>query len=229
MTLLSIVRERAREKPEQRIFTWVNSSCKERDSLTCGSLWQRAGAVANLLESKGIKRGDCVLVAYPPGLSFLAGFVGCLRAGVIPCSVYPPNPKQLSTDLPKLDRVARDAGAEIVLTTGVFKKGLKVAAKLARLGRGNLTWLATDALDVSNQRTRNDVAARLADPAFVQYTSGSTGDPKGVIISHRSLVGNARKITHDTGAAPGTVGVFWVPQYHDMVRLHALVQTQLHL
>lgn len=135
------------------------------------------------------------MIAYPFGLEFLAGMFGCMRAGVVPCSIYPPNPGKLSSDIPKFEKFAQDAGAKFALTT----------AKLMWLMRGakifysmSVVWLSTD-----NLVPVTDFQSVGADPegiGLIQYTSGSTGMPKGVMISHRSLLMNAKTIAHMVGA-----------------------------
>ena len=152
-------------------------------------------AVAKMLIEKDCSRGDRVMIAYPFGLEFLAGMLGCMRAGIIPCSVSPPNPSKLSSDIPKFEKFARDAGAKFALSTANLMwlmRGAKIFYSMS------VRWLATD-----NLLPVADFEGVEIDPediGFIQYTSGSTGTPKGVMISHRSLLMNAKTIAHMTGA-----------------------------
>ena len=153
-----------------------------------------------MLIEKDCSRGDRVMIAYPFGLEFLAGMFGCMRAGIVPCSIYPPNPSKLSSDIPKFEKFARDAGAKFALSTANFMwlmRGAKIFYSMS------VRWLATD-----NLLPVADFEGAEIDPediGFIQYTSGSTGSPKGVMISHRSLLMNAKTIAHMTGANMDTI------------------------
>lgn len=160
--------------------------------------------VAKLLIKKGCKHGDRVMIAYDFGLEFLAGMFGCMRSGLVPCSIYPPNPNKLSSDVPKFNSFARDAGAKYALAQVHLMLLMKGVALLYSM---TVQWLSTD--DLSPCVDFEDVEIALESPAFIQYTSGSTGTPKGVIISHRSLLANALEITRIGGASVHTTGAMW--------------------
>lgn len=153
-----------------------------------------------MLNENGCSRGDRVMISYPFGLEFLAGMFGCMRAGIVPCSIYPPNPSKLSSDIPKFERFALDAGAKFALSTMSFMwlmRGAKIFYSMS------VRWLATDnLLPVADFE---GVEINPEDIGFIQYTSGSTGVPKGVMISHRSLLMNAKTIAHMVGANMNSV------------------------
>lgn len=122
-TILSVVARRVNEKPEHQLFRWVNKQGNVSDSLTYKQLWDKSCAVAQLLQAKkGVQKGDRVMIVYPFGLDFLSGLMGCMMAGVTACSVYPPNPKKLKTDLPAFNLKVQDAGAKYALTTSAFRR-----------------------------------------------------------------------------------------------------------
>ena len=177
-TILDTFRRQVSDWPEHRLFTWVDSRCREQNTLTCAGLWSAAGAVCEMLIENGCEPGDRVMIAYTPGLDFLAGIVGCMRAGVIACSVYPPNPRQLTAELEKFSMFAADAGAQFALTTSRLLYLLRAAKSWLSSTFAGVTWLATDTLSCSAPPRHADYKPVASDVAFIQYTSGSTGKPK---------------------------------------------------
>lgn len=121
-TIVSVLARRVKEKSDHQVFRWVDKKGNVSNSLSYKELWDNSVAVAHLLESKDVQKGDRVMIAYPFGLEFLAGLVGCMMTGVIGCSVYPPNPQQLKIDLPAFNLKVQDAGAKFALTTSSFKR-----------------------------------------------------------------------------------------------------------
>ncbi|CAB9497124.1 D-alanine--D-alanyl carrier protein ligase [Seminavis robusta] len=220
-TILEALSHHATQTPDKVVFTWVNSKCVEQNKMTFKQLVDQSNAVAAHLLKLGCQKGDRVMVAYPFGLEFLAGMFGAMKVGVIPCSIYPPNPNQLKTDILKFRRFAEDAGAKYALSTTMFATTMKAASVLYKTG---VTWIGTDKLQIkkSNPKDPSTYETYMGEPediCFIQYTSGSTGRPKGVMISHSNLVENVMAIdamSDTTANADTTVGVLWVPQYHDM-------------
>ena len=210
----------------------------------------------------GVAPGDRVLLVYPPGLAFVAAFFGCLRAGVVAVPVYPPAPGKLAEQAALLRTVAADCGARVALTdrayllvaryaqASKFLHGLRssVAGAPASAGAGiaawpgGLRWRSTEGLAGAAGFADAPVGDAAREVAFLQYTSGSTSAPKGVMISHLALATNMQLIADETGQsrlyreaagrphartlaelragawAPSACGavVSWLPQYHDM-------------
>ncbi|MFI1184359.1 beta-ketoacyl synthase N-terminal-like domain-containing protein [Streptomyces sp. NPDC020799] len=195
--------------------------------LTYGRLDARARCVAALIADGGrppsrhIGHQAAVLLYPPPSAEYIAAFIGCLYAGVLPVPAYPP----LSADQwTGLGAIARDCRAELVCTTQDLVHG--VAEGLSAAGAGHLRVVATDAH--TEPMAPEDVARPDAgDPAFLQYTSGSTGHPKGVIVRHENLLANLEVIESAFGHTGDSTGVIWLPPYHDMGLIGGIL-TPLH-
>ncbi|WP_344592562.1 fatty acyl-AMP ligase [Actinomadura vinacea] len=214
---VSVVRANVREYGDTRSFTFVSEERGpgrryREDVLGFAELDRRARAVAVRLQALGL-RDRAVLLLYPEGLEFLVGFLGCAYARAI--AVPSPLPALDAGRADRTYRIVGDADIGWILTDGA-RRGL-VGDWLAAAGLdGRVRCLATDT-DV-----RDDPGAWSAPgferdtPAFLQYTSGSTSDPKGVIVSHGNLLCNGEEIKRRIDGSPDTVGVGWVPHYHDM-------------
>ncbi|CAB9525221.1 D-alanine--D-alanyl carrier protein ligase [Seminavis robusta] len=217
-TILHAFNHHALETPNKIVLTWVDIKCEENNKMTFKQLEDQSNAVAARLLKLGCKKGDRVMVAYPFGLEFLAGMFGAMKIGVIPCSIYPPNPNQLKTDMPKFRGFAKDAGAKYALSTNMFATAMTAASVLYKTG---VKWIGTDNLPIkkSNANTPKGYETYNGEPeevCFIQYTSGSTGRPKGVMISHQNLAENCRALVKMTDVSSSSVAALWVPQYHDM-------------
>ena len=219
-------------QPEQTVFTFYDETGKEERTLTRGALARSAGAIARSLREKhGLEPGDHVLLVYPPSLEFVEALVGCMAAGVVPVPVYPPNPFRLAHDLPVFRSLAADCGARLALTTGRYDRARVVGALAGRLGRDSagwpeLTWVRTDRRAADGLEPAHwHLPTDRDDPAFIQYTSGSTSAPKGVVITHGNLAHELAANAADLGMGPQVRGVFWVPQYHDLGLISVILST----
>lgn len=167
--------------------------------------------------------GDRVLLLLPPGLEYVAAFYACLYAGAVVVPAYPPNRSRLARSLPRIEAILRDARPAAVLADSAVRQHVDEFAA-ASPGLGALRWLACD--EVPDERA-GDWRERAADPedlAFLQYTSGSTAVPKGVMVSHENLLRNGDAIAHLFGLDSDTVGVIWLPPYHDMGLIGGILQ-----
>jgi len=208
-TVLHIVQRWAREHPNDPAVTFVPREGKPRN-LTFADLWQRTSAVAELLKAK-TSPGSAVLLLYPSSLEFVEAFLGCLLARriAVPAAV-PRNEKAIDRAI----AIARDCETGAVITTAALLPKLETML-------GNIpSWrppvlLATD--DRQQGRSKLDHIDVLPDDvAFLQYTSGSTSHPKGVVVSHANLSDNLSHIRRDFGFRRSTRLVNWLPAYHDM-------------
>ncbi|MCC5651651.1 fatty acyl-AMP ligase [Nostoc sp. XA013] len=211
-TLVELLSYRAKNQSEQKAYTFLQSTETEAVSLTYKELHLQAQAIAASMQSLNLV-GERALLLYQPGVEFIAAFFGCLYAGVVAIPAYPPRRNQ---KLSRLQAIAADAQAKIVLTSQSLLHSLQTSFNEEDLELSGLHWLATDDLS-------NDLAQAWQPPelngntlAFLQYTSGSTGTPKGVMITHGNLLHNERMIEKAFGHTDKTIVVGWLPVFHDM-------------
>jgi acyl-CoA synthetase (AMP-forming)/AMP-acid ligase II len=211
-TLVELARARAATHGGRTLYTFLpDRGTDDGVHLTYAELDLRARAIGALLQRLGVA-GQRALLLYPPGLDFVAAFFGCLYGGVVAVPAYPPRSARA---LPRLLEIARDARPVVALTTTELETAIGgLAAQVPELGAVRL--LATDALPPEEAESWRDPGLSSADLAFLQYTSGSTAAPKGVMVSHGNLLHNEEMIRQAFGQTPDSVIVGWLPLYHDM-------------
>jgi thioester reductase-like protein len=208
----------ADEHPNKLLYSYLDVNGDPVETYTYASFLRRAQAIAGSLRKDcRFAAGDRVLLAYPPGLEMICAFFGCARAGLIPVPVYPPSSRGFQSALYKTVHIAKDCQAAGILTSRDYHASLKT--NLARRGVSasgvdidyisGLPWIATeDFVDTISDQPPVDPSKIL----FLQYTSGSTMEPKGVIVTHENIL-NTYELVIDH---PSPVVVSWLPQYHDM-------------
>ncbi|HEX5747348.1 MAG TPA: AMP-binding protein, partial [Archangium sp.] len=222
-TLVELLEEHASRNPSQHLFTFLEDTEGEESSVTYGELDQRARMIAASLQAIAAP-GERVLLLYPPGLEYIAGFFGCLYAGLVAVPAYPPDPLRLERTLPRLRAVLQDAQASVVLTTSFIQSvGESLFEQAPDLGA--LRWVATDGLSESAADTWLRPHVEPETLAFLQYTSGSTGMPKGVMLTHGNLMHNLGLISHAFRLRPDSSSVLWLPPYHDMGLIGGILST----
>src|SRR5205814_2059443 len=190
-TWVDLLQHRASKHGHQSAYTFLGDGTHVELTLTFKELDTAARALAVVLQRLTLK-GERALLLYGPGLDFIVGFFGCLYAGVIAIPLYPPNPGQPARTLKRLHAIITDAGAKVAITTAAtlskVEKLLDDAPELAVLH-----WLASDTIASESRESgewRNPGVTNES-LAFLQYTSGSTGAPKGVMLTHKNLLHNA--------------------------------------
>ena len=218
-TLVHLVRHRAACQPDDIAFTFLVDGENEQIQLTNAELDRQARAIGAWLQSLDLV-GERALLLYPPGLEFVAAFFGCLYAGVTAVPVYPP---RRNRSLARIQAIADDAQARVALTTDVVVRLMQpLIHETPHLEA--LTWLTTDHVPASMEERWQFPDVHTDTLAFLQYTSGSTGAPKGVMLNHGNLLHNSALIAYAFEHTRSGVGVFWLPSYHDMGLIGGILQ-----
>nr|QEO74685.1 AMP-dependent synthetase and ligase [uncultured bacterium] len=218
-TLVELLRARAGSQPDKNAYTFLIDGETEETSLSYGELDQRARAIGARLQGLNAK-GQLVLLLYPPGLEYIAAFFGCLYAGAVAVPVYPPTSER---SLPRLWSIAKDACPGVVLTTTPIRSKLEQTSGSPELR--TLPWLTTDDIDVGVASEWRSESLRGESLAFVQYTSGSTATPKGVMLTHDNLLQNQRMIQTAFAQTEQSIILGWLPLYHDMGLIGNVLQS----
>jgi acyl-CoA synthetase (AMP-forming)/AMP-acid ligase II len=218
------LRERA---PAANLFTFVDDRGEDHETLTVSQLATAADGIARALRSWGLVTGDRAVLVHPPSLDFVKAFLGCLAAGVTPVPVCPPNPFRLKHDMAAFRGIVASAGARAVLTNSEYDRVRELGeAGPDEIGWPDIPWYQTDQCPPGQSAPTDwHIPATSDQPAFLQYTSGSTGSPKGVVITHGNLWHEMRANAVDLGLGPDTTGVFWVPHFHDLGLICAILNT----
>jgi amino acid adenylation domain-containing protein len=221
-TFVDVLRERARLQPDERLFTFVADDEDVEVHVSYRELDQAARLVAMELQ-RYLRPGDRALLLHPPGRDYVEAFFGCLYAGVIAVPAYPPDPARLGRTLPRLQALVASCQASVVLTTSVIREMAELLTQDAPDLRA-LRWVATDARSGNSGQGWAPPPLSPDSVAFLQYTSGSTGTPRGVVLSHRNLLHNSALITEGFGLSPREPLVSWLPPYHDMGLIGCILQ-----
>jgi len=215
-TLVELLRARAGSHPDKNAYTFLIDGETAETSLSYGGLDQRARAIGARLQSLNAK-DQPVLLLYPPGLEYIAAFFGCLYAGAVAVPVYPPTSQR---SLPRLWSILKDARPRVALTTDQIFSNL-----LGQPNLDQLQWVTTDNLDVSLASQWRSEPLQGQSLAFIQYTSGSTATPKGVVLTHDNLLHNQRMIQIAFEQTEQSIILGWLPLYHDMGLIGNVLQS----
>jgi 1-acyl-sn-glycerol-3-phosphate acyltransferase len=203
---------RAVTEPD-RAHVYMHQAEGQVEEVSYGALWTTAAAVAGGLLERGVAPGEPVALMFPTGTDFLRSFLGIQIARAIPVPLYPPvRLDRLEEYLLRQAGILNNAGVRWLVT-------VREAVPIAHLLRKAVPSL--DGVVTPGQLARGVSPARAApggsgDPALIQYTSGSTGHPRGVLLTHANLLANIRAIAAGLALTPNDVGASWLPLYHDM-------------
>jgi fatty-acyl-CoA synthase len=199
-TLVGLIGRRAAADAERTYFTLYG------ETVTYGRLWRESERYAAGLRRAGVDRGDTVCLVYPTCAEFFYTFFGALRLGAVPVPLYP------TLGIEGTANVFRDAGAVAVATIGWFRKGVEESRAAAPTMRHVLEPADLECDDPPPAFP----SVRTDDTAFIQYTSGSTGHPRGVVLSHANVIGTVELMADAARLGREDVVVSWLPLYHDM-------------
>ena len=210
-TIVDVLRLRAETQRDEIAYRFLADGEEERGTLTYGELYSRARRVAAELQKQSAV-GQRALLLDSSEADYIVTFFGCLCAGVIAVPIYAPRLNKKGNA--RVESVVADAQPSVVLTAGVGSPAVRDVIT-ASAGE-HVKWIDTNALPVDGDELWTPPAVRGTDIAFLQYTSGSTAAPKGVMVSHANILHNERMIQNAFDTKPGSVIVGWLPLFHDM-------------
>lgn len=217
-TLVALLRFRASHTPRRLAYTYLKEGVHEDQTYTYAELDQAARAVAVALARALVQPGERVLLVYPPGLEFIAAFFGCLYAGVVPIPAPPPEGARFKRTFPRLRAIIEDAGARLILATDA------ICQNSLSLEQETTPWLCSDKIDIGLADAWSPPPIAASDLAYLQYTSGSTSSPKGVMLTHACVLRNLSLSQTAWDYSGDSVAVTWMPYFHDYGLVDGLLQ-----
>ncbi len=207
----------AEKQPDKLLYAFLDINGNQTDKYTYSEFIYRTNAIASSLHNEyKFQKNDRILLAYPPGLEMICAFYAVARLGLIPVPVYPPTSSGFESSLNKMTYIARDCQAAAILTSRDYYWSIKLNMSRTNIAEhtfgqsyiSKLNWINTEDF---REVHREGFPTGHSDILFLQYTSGSTSDPKGVMVTHKNIIHNC-----DLAADHVPNAVTWLPQYHDM-------------
>ncbi len=216
--IIDILRARAAETPDRVVFSFLRDGITPTESITFGALDQRARETAAWMQAR-FPAGARALLLHPPGIEFIVAFFGCAYAGLTAIPAYPPRGREID---PRISAMAADAGAVAAFTTpDVWPKVSALTREAA--GFAAVQWGISDDMSGDAHAWR-DPHPTPDTPVHLQYTSGSTATPKGVIVTHGNLIANLRDMDLGWRHEADSVIVSWLPHFHDMGLVYGVLE-----
>ncbi len=218
--LVSLLEQRANQTPHRPAFRYVGATSGPT-TWTYRGLWDAASIVANALQAQGVARGERILILFPPGLEFIQAFLGSVMAGAIAVPAPAPNPLKPKLSLQRLQSIVESAKPSHVLTLAPVLAALEpILHEVPRFD--GIGWICIDRLAAPE----TPFVAAIPEPsdvALIQYTSGSTSDPKGAALTHANLMHNLRYFDVGWDHSPDSVVVNWLPAFHDLGLVYGIL------
>ncbi|CAI2166280.1 17371_t:CDS:2 [Funneliformis geosporum] len=230
-----VLRLAAKRFPNKVAFTWVDVNIKEEARITYAELYKQARSVAHYLRNKaGHKVGDPILLCYAPGLKFLPILFGCMLAGIIAVPIAPPNLATAEKDIARFKYLAQTTGAKLVFSDRNYMNYTRLYAAGSFIGIGkkvdwpeDLTWVEGESV-ISSADLFDEILIEQVgceNVAVIQFSSGSTGDPKGIMLTHKNLLHNVDLMQNEINLDADSTIAFWVPQFHDLGLIGGFLNT----
>jgi len=210
-SLVEIISKRATVQPDDVVYKYLGDGINETESFTFKEIDRVARSIAEAL-SKKLSKGDRVLLLFPQGLQYVAALYGCFYGGFIAIPAYPP---RRNRKMDRINSIIEDSGAAAGLVTEDVFKTIERNFAEDELLKG-MEWFQYETISTNTNPPALSNLPKPEDVAFIQYTSGSTGNPKGVMITHKNIVYNSDFIRRSFGFDRHTVGMNWLPIFHDM-------------
>jgi acyl-CoA synthetase (AMP-forming)/AMP-acid ligase II/acyl carrier protein len=219
-TYIEVIKNRVLERPDHVVFRFLNDGVNENESLSYKQLELKSKALGAQMQEYG-KKGDRVLLLFPPGLSYVASIFSCFYSGFVAVPAYPP---RRNHKLTRLNTIIADSGAGIsIISRKVYNDIERNFADDEKLK--SIKWIIYE--DIPDDKATRWVETEIFpdDIALLQYTSGSTGNPKGVMLSQLNLLYNSEYIHRTFEFNTSSVGVNWLPIFHDMGLIGGVLQS----
>ncbi|MDO5103225.1 MAG: fatty acyl-AMP ligase [Lautropia sp.] len=213
-----LLRERAFSLKEKKAFVFLNDFGEEEESLSFSELFECASKISYAL-SKETSAGDRVLLLYGPGLDYIKAFYACLLSGVVAVPLYAP---QNSRKLMLIEKIAEDCRPSLAMTTKFYLP--KARGKIEVNGKDLKVISPEDWLIDERSKNRPQTSFRNSSLAYLQYTSGSTSSPKGVMLTHAATIKHSKALGKAWDISSSSVLVSWLPHFHDLGQVLNVLQ-----
>ena len=221
-TYTEVIKKRTESIPDHVVFRFLSDGVNENESFTYQQLETRAKAIAASMQKAGLK-GDKVLLLFQPGLPYIASLFACFYAGFVAIPAYPP---RRNRGIDRIHTIISDSQAQICIVSRQVYDNIqsqKINRKKDELLE-QLKWIIYEDVADSNAMEFSNTSISPDDVALLQYTSGSTGNPKGVLVTQLNLLYNSEYIRQSMGLSSSTVSVHWLPVFHDMGLIGGILQ-----
>lgn len=222
-TLVDVLRWRSQYQPHRLAFRYLLDGETKEVHLTYKELDQQARAISGAVR-RHTSSGGRALLLYPPGLDFVSAFLGCLYAGAIAVPAFSPQTARPERIISRLSKIVYDAQSSLILTTSSLRSRLALMFRPATDLR-SISLLATDDISIDLAEEWRKPSLNKDQLAYLQYSSGSTSKPKGIMVTHRNLLHNLSIVQHCFEHNSATKMVNWAPFYHDMGLVGGILQS----
>ncbi|HBI36193.1 MAG: hypothetical protein A2015_05060 [Spirochaetes bacterium GWF1_31_7] len=211
-TMVDVLKYYSRTKSDEKAYIFLKDGEVEKEVVTFSELDEKAKTISEYLLSNNLT-GERALLLYNSSINFIAAFFGCLYAGVIAVPAFPPRKNQ---KISRIENIINDCNPKVILSTEDIEEILSTNEESVSI-LNNIEWINTNNLNSSLKLDEKSLPIILPETiAFLQYTSGSSGNPKGVVITHKNLIHNQKLIKKGFEHSSSTVFVSWLPMFHDM-------------